>query len=129
MVPRSSLFALALPPALARVGADAGAAPAANQQREARAGYAGAQRVGDPHSGTFGGQRMNYAATAGETFLRAADGTPRAAIFSTSYVKEPRDPNRPVTFLFNGGPGSGSYGSTWGVRAEARRHPFGCHRR
>ncbi len=60
------------------------------------------------HSGTFGGQRINYVATAGETYLKAADGTPRAAIFSTSYVKEPRDPNRPVTFLFNGGPGSGS---------------------
>jgi carboxypeptidase C (cathepsin A) len=51
---------------------------------------------------------MNYTATAGETYLTAPDGTPRAAIFSTSYVKEPRDPNRPVTFLFNGGPGSGS---------------------
>ncbi len=60
------------------------------------------------HAGTFGGQRMSYTATAGETFLRAEDGTPRAAIFSVSYVKEPRDPNRPVTFLFNGGPGSGS---------------------
>ena len=60
------------------------------------------------HSGTFGGQRINYVATTGETYLKAADGTPRAAIFSTSYVKEPRDPNRPVTFLFNGGPGSGS---------------------
>jgi carboxypeptidase C (cathepsin A) len=40
--------------------------------------------------------------------LKAADGTPRAAIFSTSYVKDGRDPSRPVTFLFNGGPGSGS---------------------
>ncbi len=60
------------------------------------------------HSGTFGGQRVNYTATAGETFLRAEDGTARAAIFSTSYVREPRDPGRPVTFLFNGGPGSGS---------------------
>jgi len=60
------------------------------------------------HGGTFGGQRINYVATTGETYLKAADGTPRAAIFSTSYVKEPRDPNRPVTFLFNGGPGSGS---------------------
>ena len=60
------------------------------------------------HSGTFGGQRVNYTATAGETYLKAADGTPRAAIFSTSYVREPRDPRRPVTFLFNGGPGSGS---------------------
>ena len=60
------------------------------------------------HTGTFGGQRIAYTATAGETFLRAEDGTPRAAIFSVSYVREPRDPNRPVTFLFNGGPGSGS---------------------
>ena len=60
------------------------------------------------HTGTFGGQRISYTATAGETFLRAEDGTARAAIFSTSYVREPRDPNRPVTFLFNGGPGSGS---------------------
>jgi carboxypeptidase C (cathepsin A) len=60
------------------------------------------------HTGTFGGQRISYTATAGETFLRAEDGTPRAAIFSVSYVREPRDPNRPVTFLFNGGPGSGS---------------------
>jgi carboxypeptidase C (cathepsin A) len=60
------------------------------------------------HSGTFGGQRINYTAIAGETFLKAEDGTPRAAIFTTTYLKEPRDPNRPVTFLFNGGPGSGS---------------------
>ncbi len=60
------------------------------------------------HTGTFNGQRISYVATAGETFLRAENGTPRAAIFSTSYVREPRDPNRPVTFLFNGGPGSGS---------------------
>ena len=60
------------------------------------------------HSGVFGGQRVTYTATAGETFLRAEDGTARAAIFSTAYVREPRDPNRPVTFLFNGGPGSGS---------------------
>jgi len=60
------------------------------------------------HTGTFGGQRIAYTATAGETFLRAENGTARAAIFSVSYVREPRDPNRPVTFLFNGGPGSGS---------------------
>jgi carboxypeptidase C (cathepsin A) len=60
------------------------------------------------HSGTFGGQRINYTATAGETYLKAEDGTPRAAIFSTSYVKDGKDPNRPVTFLYNGGPGSGS---------------------
>ncbi len=66
------------------------------------------QRSVTRHTGTFGGQRIAYTATAGETFLRSDEGKPRASIFSVSYVKEPRDPNRPVTFLFNGGPGSGS---------------------
>ena len=59
-------------------------------------------------SGVFGGQKINYTATIGETIISAEDGTQKAAIVTTSYVKEPRDPNRPVTFLFNGGPGSGS---------------------
>jgi carboxypeptidase C (cathepsin A) len=60
------------------------------------------------HTGTFGGQRIAYTATASETYLKGPDGTPKASIFSVAYVKEPRDPNRPVAFLFNGGPGSGS---------------------
>ena len=60
------------------------------------------------HSGVFGGQKMRYSATIGETILSDKDGTQKAAIVTTAYVKEPRDPSRPVTFLFNGGPGSGS---------------------
>jgi carboxypeptidase C (cathepsin A) len=60
------------------------------------------------HSGVFGGQKIRYSATIGETILSGTDGTQKAAIVTTSYVKEPRDPSRPVTFLFNGGPGSGS---------------------
>jgi carboxypeptidase C (cathepsin A) len=59
-------------------------------------------------SGVFGGQKLNYTATIGETILSAEDGTQKAAIVTTSYVREPRDPNRPVTILFNGGPGTGS---------------------
>lgn len=59
-------------------------------------------------AGSFGGQRVRYAATIAETILKGEDGTPRAAIVTTAYVKDPRDPGRPVTFLFNGGPGSGS---------------------
>ena len=66
------------------------------------------QRVVTRHSGAFAGQRIAYTATAGETFLRADNGNPRASNFSVSYVREPRDPRRPVTFLFIGGPGSGS---------------------
>ena len=60
------------------------------------------------HTGTFGGVAVAYTATARETFLKAEDGTPRASIYSTAYVKDGKDANRPVTFLFNGGPGSGS---------------------
>src|SRR5262245_27198283 len=59
-------------------------------------------------NGTFGGQKVSYSATIAETILSADDGTQKAAIVTTSYVREPRDPSRPVTFLFNGGPGSGS---------------------
>jgi carboxypeptidase C (cathepsin A) len=60
------------------------------------------------HSGVFGGQKVNYSATIGETIIKGEDGTQKAAIVTTAYVREPRDPNRPVFFLFNGGPGSGS---------------------
>ena len=61
------------------------------------------------HSGTFGGQKIAYRAIAGETYLKDKDGKPIAALTSYSYIKEgPVDPNRPVTFLWNGGPGSGS---------------------
>lgn len=60
------------------------------------------------HKGNFGGKAISYTATTGETYLTDEKGKPTAAIFSTAYVKDGRDPNRPVTFLFNGGPGSGS---------------------
>jgi len=59
-------------------------------------------------TGTFGGQRVAYSTTVAEQVLKDDKGKPKAAIVTTSYIAEPRNPNRPVTFLFNGGPGSGS---------------------
>ncbi len=59
-------------------------------------------------SGTFGGQRIEYRATMRENVLESDDRKPEAVIVTTSYVKQPRDASRPVFFLFNGGPGSGS---------------------
>ncbi|GAA3997575.1 S10 family peptidase [Sphingomonas humi] len=85
--------------------------PAAAQDKDKAEAAARAyqpQSVTTRHSGTFGGQRLNYSATIGETLLKDKEGTPQAAIVTTAYIKEPRDPSRPVTFLFNGGPGSGS---------------------
>ncbi len=61
------------------------------------------------HSGSFGGVKLAYTAITGETYLKDKDGKPTAAIFSTTYLKDgPTDPRRPVVFLWNGGPGSGS---------------------
>ncbi len=59
-------------------------------------------------SGTFGGQRIAYKATIADTILTSDDGKPEAVIVTTSYVKTPADPSRPVFFIYNGGPGSGS---------------------
>ncbi len=64
-----------------------------------------------------GKSRLKYTATTGRVVLREEvleDGTftghkPRAQIFSTAYVLDDVDPRtRPVTFAFNGGPGSSS---------------------
>jgi carboxypeptidase C (cathepsin A) len=59
--------------------------------------------------GTFGGKRVSYTATVKENVLFSEDETKaEAVIVTTSYVATPRDTSRPVFFLFNGGPGSGS---------------------
>ena len=62
------------------------------------------------HEGRFNGTTVRYAATAGETYLTDDDGEPMASIFSIAYTQEGvEDPTtRPVTFLWNGGPGSSS---------------------
>jgi carboxypeptidase C (cathepsin A) len=60
------------------------------------------------HRGTFGGQTISYTAIAGDTYVKDKEGKPAAAIFATTYLKDNPEPNRPVTFLFNGGPGSAS---------------------
>lgn len=60
------------------------------------------------HAGVFGGRKVAYQATAGETVLRDATGAPAATLFSFSYVEKAAGQNRPVIFVFNGGPGSSS---------------------
>jgi carboxypeptidase C (cathepsin A) len=59
-------------------------------------------------AGTFGGQRIAYKATIADTILTDEAGKAEAVIVTTSYVKTPADPSRPVFFIYNGGPGSGS---------------------
>jgi carboxypeptidase C (cathepsin A) len=74
------------------------------------------------HSARFHGRQLAYTATAAETHLKDAAGKPSASIFSIAYVKEGEsDPaRRPVTFLFNGGPGSASLWLHLGVFGPKR---------
>jgi carboxypeptidase C (cathepsin A) len=61
------------------------------------------------HSITIGGEAIKYTSRAGTMVMRDEDGTPRASIFFVAYTRDGADPaKRPVTFTFNGGPGSSS---------------------
>ncbi len=73
-------------------------------------------------SGRFGGQTVKYTTIAGDTFVRGKDGEPIASFFSMAYIKQDvKDPaTRPVTFVFNGGPGSASMWLHMGVFGPKR---------
>src|SRR5437667_217728 len=60
---------------------------------------------GAASAGTWNG--VSYAATAKWLVLRKKE-KPSAELFSVAYVAEGSDLERPVTFVFNGGPGASS---------------------
>lgn len=62
------------------------------------------------HALQKGEQVLNYTATAGCLQLKDESGKPKADMFFVAYVKEPQQDGsqRPITFLFNGGPGASS---------------------
>ena len=62
------------------------------------------------HSARIGGQTINYTATAATYNIKADDGTVKASMFYVAYVKDGvSDPaKRPISFVYNGGPGSAS---------------------
>ena len=69
-----------------------------------------AQSFVTSHQGVFGGKTINYKATAKETYLVNMKGDSIASFWSVAYTKNPTGDvgKRPVTFVFNGGPGSAS---------------------
>jgi carboxypeptidase C (cathepsin A) len=82
------------------------------EQRQAPAGP-GVLRLlpGDAvtqHSVETPGGKLDYTATAGTLSLFDQSGERSAAIYYTAFVAKGADPNRPVTFVFNGGPGAAS---------------------
>src|SRR4029077_12025077 len=62
------------------------------------------------HSVRIGGQTINYKATASTTLLKDAQGEPTALMYSTAYTRsDVKDTSqRPISFIYNGGPGSAS---------------------
>nr|WP_281178383.1 hypothetical protein [Amycolatopsis jejuensis] len=57
---------------------------------------------------TATGKPIDYTARWTSYPVLGADGEAIATVSATAYVAEPVDPARPVTFLFNGGPGASS---------------------
>jgi len=60
------------------------------------------------HSGEFGGESIDYTATAGTMVISRKEEEPKASVFYVAYTKKGvEDPaNRPIVYCFNGGPGS-----------------------
>lgn len=61
------------------------------------------------HAWRLGGRELKYTATAGTLPVRGDDGKVQARMFFVAYTKDGEDARtRPVSFLYNGGPGSAS---------------------
>lgn len=74
------------------------------------------------HTATIGGRQIAYTATAGNLVLKQEDGTPKASIFFIAYSRDGVTDvsRRPLTFSFNGGPGSSSVWLHLGVLGPKR---------
>jgi carboxypeptidase C (cathepsin A) len=69
------------------------------------------------HSARIGGQPISYTATAANYVIKADDGSPKASFFFVAYTKDGvTDPTkRPLSFVYNGGPGSASMWTHMGL--------------
>ncbi len=89
-----------------------------NEKTEEKAAAEASEKKGKPtaeqsvtqHNVVIGGVTVNYTATAGTLILRNEKDEPRASVGYTAYTR--RDvadlSRRPITFAYNGGPGSSS---------------------
>ena len=58
------------------------------------------------HTLELNGQTIHYTATAGNLVIRDEENKPTGSVFYVAYTKDNAAKDRPVTFLYNGGPGS-----------------------
>ncbi len=82
----------------------------AQEKKDSTKAIPPAQSFVTSHKGVFGGKPIAYKATAREIHLKNDKGEPVASIWSVAYTQEGLTDlsKRPVTFVFNGGPGSAS---------------------
>jgi carboxypeptidase C (cathepsin A) len=96
---------LMLPAAVAQQASDKPAAKADAKREPAKETLSETR-----HAITLGGAKLEYRARAGTLLLREEDDKPTASVFFVAYDRlgVPDVTRRPVTFAFNGGPGSSS---------------------
>ena len=112
----AALLALsfALPTSLPARAQDHPPAPSADQKdadkgKEAETPIPPEKSSVTHHEFTAGGKSLKYTATAGTLLIRNEDDKPYGSIFYVAYTLDGADPaSRPVSFLYNGGPGSAS---------------------
>ncbi|RYV00590.1 peptidase S10 [Shewanella sp. OPT22] len=82
----------------------------AHDKPEVKSPIASPVMVTTQHSAKIHGKKVEYKAIAGGTILKNDKLEPVANLFSTTYLRTniKNKSNRPVTFIFNGGPGSAS---------------------
>jgi carboxypeptidase C (cathepsin A) len=65
--------------------------------------------VATHHEFTLGGKTLKYTATAGTLIIRDEEDKPYGSMFYVAYTLDGAEPqSRPVSFLYNGGPGAAS---------------------
>ena len=72
------------------------------------------------HSARIGGEEINYTATAATYVIKDDEGHPKATFFFVAYTKDgvSNVSARPISFVYNGGPGSASLFTHMGMGPE-----------
>ena len=101
--------------------------PAGIQPTGATAAPLSIAPVSTEHTITYRGAPLAYTATAGTLALKTEDGTTDGSLFFVAYTKKGEESGtRPITFVYNGGPGSSSVYVHMGTMGAA---PCGAERR
>ncbi len=114
--------ALSIAPTAQAQGRGRGGPPSGGARSDS-AGVPAVEKVSTTHhTVTIDGKQIAYTANTGTMVIRDGDGKAKGTVFYISYTKDGEDAaKRPVTFFFNGGPGSASIWLDMGIMSPM--HP------